>query len=56
MITPIMIPGDSVMSVSSWSLEPISAATPPVIASPMNIQAKTLVMKLESGVAIAGVG
>ena len=55
-MTPIRIPGDSVMSVSSCSFEPISAATPPVIARPTNIHPNTLVMKLESGVAMAGVG
>src|SRR5262245_55126297 len=37
------------MSVSSWSLEPIAAATPPVIASPMNIQRKTLWRNPDSG-------
>ena len=55
-MTPIRIPGDSVMSVSSRSLEPISAATPPVIARPTNIHPNTLVMKFESGVATAVAG
>src|SRR5262245_52399763 len=53
MITPITIPGDSVMSVSSLSLDPIAAATPPVIASPTNIQRKTRCRKVESGRATA---
>ena len=40
-----MIHGLSVMSVSSASLEPIAAATRPVISRPRNIQPKTLARK-----------
>ena len=47
------IPGDSVISVSSLSDEPIAAAVPPVIASPTNIQRKTRCRKVESGRATA---
>jgi hypothetical protein len=53
MITPMMIPGVSVMSVSRVSLEPIAAATPPVIPSPTNIQRNTRCRKFESALATA---
>ena len=54
-ISPIMIQGLSVMSVSSVSLDPIAAATRPVISRPRNIQPKTLARNpCVSAVAIAG--